>query len=171
MVGLGFAINENIQYYMNGGVVDAFPRLMTANFLHMGMTGLIARAAFRMMKRPRRHWEEFLGTFLAVVVFHGLYDAFILVPELDNLGIMSLVCLAVLAYYFFETLGKLGRVGPSLAFAPVAVLVVGMAALVGCIYLYACWRVSPFVAAMVCVQPLFVMFPIVAMFIQRLRDY
>jgi RsiW-degrading membrane proteinase PrsW (M82 family) len=171
MVGLGFAINENIHYYMQGSVVDAFARLITANFLHLAMTALISRALFRMMLRPKRHWEEFLGTFLAVVVFHGLYDAFLSVPELEGFSLLALVCLAVMAYYFCDLLGKIGRVGRNLAFAPVAVLVIGLAVLIGCVYLYACWRQSPFIAAMVCVQPLFVLFPIVAMFVQRLRDY
>ena len=171
MVGLGFAINENIHYYMFEGVADAFARLMTANFLHMAMTALIARTLYRMMKRPKRHWEEFVGTFLAVVVFHGVYDAFLSVPELEGFSLLALVCLAVMAYYFCELFGKIGRVGRNLAFAPVAVLVVGLAAVIGSVYLFACWRQSPFTAAMMCVQPLFMLFPVVAMFIQRLRDY
>lgn len=171
MVGLGFAINENVGYYMREGVGDAFGRLMSANFLHMAMTGLIARAAYRMMLRPGRHWEEFLGTFLGMVVFHGLYDAFISVPELQSFSIMSFVCLAVMAFYFCELLGKIGRTSSSLAFSPVAVLLIGLAVVTGCVYWFGCLMVTPFQAGLLAMFSLIGVFPIVAMFIARLRDY
>src|SRR5207248_731759 len=44
LVGLGFALVENLQYFARGDLSTAMARFLTANFLHMAMTAITAHA-------------------------------------------------------------------------------------------------------------------------------
>ena len=70
-VGLGFAAYENLGYAKG---FSSFGRFVTANFLHISLTGLLGFAICRFLYTPRREWDRLLGTFVAVVLIHGIYD-------------------------------------------------------------------------------------------------
>jgi len=172
MVGLGFAIQENINYFHDTGPTNALGRMMTANFLHLGLTAIAARALYRVVKWPRKCWEEFLATFIGVVVVHGLYDAVLSIPEVGESGaLLSLAVIAGIAYYFCTLAGAGGRLRPGRSFSPVAVLVFGLAVLTGGVYVFLCCYIPPGMAAVVCGESLVGVFVFAAIFINRLHEY
>ncbi len=135
-VGLGFAIEENIGYFLGGS--GFFGRMLMANFLHIALTGTLGLAFFRLCRWPRTRWEEFLGTFLAAVILHGLYDAFISLPDLRHLDMLALFLFVLIAYRFLQ-LAKEAREPGFNVISPLGVFVIGCALLAGGVWLYSAW--------------------------------
>ncbi|MGI9240440.1 MAG: PrsW family glutamic-type intramembrane protease [Verrucomicrobiales bacterium] len=138
-VGLGFATSENINYFYGpgGSPASALPRLLTASFLHISLTGLLGLAICRFWHYPKRCWEEAVGTFVAVVFVHGLYDALLIVRELAELGgILSIVVLALTVREFFRKIFAT-RTTPRQIVSPLAVFVLGSAMVVGAAWIFA----------------------------------
>ncbi len=169
-VGLGFAVQENIGYYL-GEDFSPWSRFFTANFFHLAMTGLLGLALVQFVRWPRTRWEELLATFLAVVVVHGLYDAFIIIPELsENFLIFTLVIMALIAYRFFDQAEPLAHPGRSRTLSPLGVFILGAALLGGIVMISSCWG-SPFREALIgFLNSGLGIVPIVFIFINRFRD-
>ncbi|MCM8532582.1 MAG: PrsW family intramembrane metalloprotease [Lentisphaeraceae bacterium] len=76
LVGLGFAIEENYGYLSRaeGDPGALMARFMTANFLHMLMTGYICYYLTLAIQYKGRHWDHFTSAFIKVVLVHGVYD-------------------------------------------------------------------------------------------------
>lgn len=102
-VGLGFAIEENIGYFLREPH-ETVGRFLSANFLHMSLTGLCGLALCRAIWHPRRMASESLGIILLMIIAHGLYDALIVLPGLFQLSIASFVIYLLLVYQFFREL-------------------------------------------------------------------
>jgi RsiW-degrading membrane proteinase PrsW (M82 family) len=85
-VGLGFAVEENGSYFYRSQGVDGPGRFLTANFLHIALTGLNGLALFRAVTWGSRGINEFLTVFPLTVLVHGLYNGLSEVPELMELG-------------------------------------------------------------------------------------
>ncbi len=102
-VGLGFAIEENIGYFA-GDPASTLSRFLTANFLHISLTGLIGLALCRAIWWPREWLSDSIGTILLAIVLHGLYDALIALPALTEFSIGSSIIHILLAYRFFHEL-------------------------------------------------------------------
>lgn len=121
-VGLGFAMDENMQYYQahSGAVVAT--RFFSANFLHAAMTGIATHALYVMLRSRLARADMFLATFGGVVLLHGGYD-FALTPDSGESGpFLALVAMAACAWRFLDTLehelppGARGRVPPAAVF-------------------------------------------------------
>lgn len=99
-VGLGFAAQENINYFVSslGGAAPA--RLLTANFFHVALTGMcglfLARGAMG------RGMTDFLYIFGVMVVAHGLYNALFFLPQLGAGGFLSMIIFILVAMYYFK---------------------------------------------------------------------
>lgn len=107
VVGLGFAAQENILYYQNTlGQVTYTPwtRLLTANAIHIAMTGVIGFYFYRMLVRKGRGWEDFLLNFILMVVAHGMYDAVLTLPSLSQYGPISVIIIALIVYRYLDPL-------------------------------------------------------------------
>ena len=102
-VGLGFAIEENIGYFA-GDPSSTLSRFLTANFLHISLTGLIGLALCRAIWWPREWLSDSIGTILLAIVLHGVYDALIALPALVEYNIGSSIIHILLAYRFFHEL-------------------------------------------------------------------
>jgi RsiW-degrading membrane proteinase PrsW (M82 family) len=102
-VGLGFAINENVGYFVEdaGGSV---PRFLSANLLHMSLTGLMGLAVCRAIWYPRQWAGEALGMTLLLVLAHGFYDALIVVLDFDGSEFLSFLVYLGLVYQYFREL-------------------------------------------------------------------
>jgi RsiW-degrading membrane proteinase PrsW (M82 family) len=105
-VGLGFAIEENVQYYQQGGASEVIGRLLTANFLHLALTGIAAQALYRMFRSGFATAGEFVGTFASVVLAHGLYDWLIGTDTLEIGGWLAVALFCVMAMRFFDLLAQ-----------------------------------------------------------------
>ena len=84
-VGLGFAVEENSNYFLNSEGSSMAGRFLSANFFHIALTGLNGLCLFRACSR-RGSWNEFLYVFPVTILAHGLYDGFIDMPDADGLG-------------------------------------------------------------------------------------
>jgi len=135
-VGLGFAIEENIGYFVGG--TGFLGRMITANFLHIALTGAVGLAFFRFCRWPRTRWEEFLGTFLAAVILHGLYDALISLRDLRHLDVLALVLFALIAHRFLQIAKEVREPGFQVI-SPLGVFVIGCALLTGAVWIYSTW--------------------------------
>ncbi len=142
-VGLGFAVQENLSYYARSGGEASVARFLTANFLHLALTGLVGFAAYLFARAPQRNWEEFVGTFLLVVLAHGIYDALLIVPELGEYSWLSIVIFALLAYRFFNVANALPFTWRQ-EISPLGIFVIGTSLLVGVSLNVVCFGRHPY---------------------------
>ena len=102
LVGLGFAVEENINYFENSMGLSALGRFVTANFLHVSLTAIaglsLARAC---LDRQRESMVGFLRAPVFAIVVHGLYDAFLVVEVLADFSWLSLTIFVFLGYQYF----------------------------------------------------------------------
>lgn len=169
-VGLGFALQENVGYYL-GRDFSPWSRFFTANFFHLAITGILGLTLVQFVRWPRTRWEELLATFLAVVVVHGVYDAFLMIPELiGEFSIFVLLILALIAYRFFDQAEHLAHPDRSRVISPLGVFVLGAALLGGVVMISSCWGMSFRSALVDFLGSGLGVFPVVFVFINRFRD-
>jgi RsiW-degrading membrane proteinase PrsW (M82 family) len=106
-VGLGFAFVENVTYFHGSVGKDAVGRYLTANPLHMTLTGLAGLALYRAARDPKGWGLQALLVFGLMVVAHGLYDATIAIPAFGDLAIVGSIIFALVIYQFFRELREL----------------------------------------------------------------
>jgi RsiW-degrading membrane proteinase PrsW (M82 family) len=92
-VGLGFAMEENVNYIYGSAGTGTLTRLLMPAPLHMAMTGLIGLAAYRACVWPKEWGPLFVATFGVVVLAHGLYDVVIGIQDYGLFGILIFVAL------------------------------------------------------------------------------
>ena len=107
-VGLGFALDENRGYFHSEGVASAaVARLLTANFFHAAATGITGHALYELARTRFGKAEQFIATFIAIVLVHGVYDWVLGSGSsnraIGNLSLFSVIILALLARQLFET--------------------------------------------------------------------
>jgi len=126
-VGLGFAVEENFQYFSQH-VDAAYGRFLTANFLHVAMTGLVGLSFCETLMEPRRKWWLFPACFLGISLLHGAYDFFLSaesLPMLEPLGWIGFIALSLL---FFKRLRQTRSLETNYLWIP-ASIVTGLAVL------------------------------------------
>lgn len=138
-VGLGFAMEENIQYYGGGGAI-AWTRFLTANFMHASMTGITTHALYEMLRTRFGHAERLVGAFVAVVAAHGLYD-FVSVSDHEvsqflGISIFSIIILAFLARHFFDLMASTTQVAAGIVSAA-SVFLLGSSFLIAVLFVLA----------------------------------
>ena len=145
-VGLGFAGVENIGYLESSGDVStSIGRFLSANFLHMAMTAILASAVDDFVQKGDDHAPELSRTVLLVIVLHGLYDFFISHPKIGG-GYLSMMAFFILANKFLVTVerarGRSERDGRLLS-----TFVIGIAVVVAVSFVWASVLVGPTHAA------------------------
>jgi RsiW-degrading membrane proteinase PrsW (M82 family) len=133
LVGLGFAAEENLGYF-HLGLSTALARFLTANFLHLSTTGIVAVAiddAVRGRDDEITGWSQ---TLPLVVITHGVYDFFLSSSVAGSQSsFVSMLCFVLLARRFVNVIRQLpGREGPLLPF-----FLVGLAVVAGGTFVYA----------------------------------
>lgn len=101
-VGLGFAIEENGNYFMLSAAASAPGRFLTANFFHIALTGLNGLALFRACTRGVAGVNELMVVLPVTILAHGAYDALIDLPGLDGSNWFSMIVYVLFCYYFFR---------------------------------------------------------------------
>lgn len=105
-VGLGFAIKENMTYFAGDLSAVTVGRFLTANVMHITMTGILGLSLCRALRHPMAI-GDFLGTFTLIVIAHGLYDAFISTMVLVEWALVSMIIMVGLTYYYFQQITTL----------------------------------------------------------------
>ena len=135
-VGLGFALEENLQYYHQHGSAVAFGRFLTANFFHLAATGLIGLSFCEALMQPIKKGWVFPVTAAMVILIHGLYDSFMAIAVLQPLSMVSMISFLLISQFYFRKLGT-HRDSATDQLSIGATLVCGMAMLTGLIFVCA----------------------------------
>jgi protease PrsW len=102
-VGLGFAIEENGNYLLGSQGVAAPGRFLTANFLHLALTGMNGLALYRVFTHGFSGLNQFLYVFPLTILVHGLYNALPDIAELQEVGgYLSLTVFVVFSILYFR---------------------------------------------------------------------
>jgi RsiW-degrading membrane proteinase PrsW (M82 family) len=136
-VGLGFSLEENIGYYQDYGGTIAWTRFLSANFLHISLTGLCAHSLYRMLLTRFARADEFIGTFLAAVAAHGAYD-WLGTDVFDDNGWLSIVVLVLTVSRFIDQLALETR-PTRLTISPRAIFTLGSATLIALSLMLGAW--------------------------------
>ena len=166
-VGLGFALEENINYYLRyeGGV--ALARFFTANFLHAALTGTSTHALYHLLRSRFGTADRFLVTFVGLVLAHGCYNYASSESLPEGFAMLSTIILAFVAWHFLDLVEQECPRGRQWI-SPAAVFIVGTALLMAAIFVSIALRTPDrqllSAAAMSCVS----MFPIAFIYWRRL---
>jgi RsiW-degrading membrane proteinase PrsW (M82 family) len=127
-VGLGFALEENMDYYADYGNGVVLPRLLSANFMHIAMTGLTTHALYDMLRSRFHRVQEFISTFATIVVAHAVYDYD--APQITGLrSYVPMLILALLAWRFWDEVEKeMPQVRQTIS--PAAIFLIGSAVVI-----------------------------------------
>lgn len=105
MVGLGFAIEENINYYAMHGLSDIIVgRFMTANFLHPALTGIAGFCAFYAWKNGGDNWQYFNNQALKVIGLHGAYNFLLTDNSMGDLSYFAMTVFIILTFEYIRTI-------------------------------------------------------------------
>jgi RsiW-degrading membrane proteinase PrsW (M82 family) len=100
-VGLGFALEENLDYYQDHGIGVALVRFLSANFLHVALTGIATHSLYDMLRSRFARAQAFVSTLGTLVVAHALYDyQSPAMPEIS--AYLPMLVLAVIAWQFWD---------------------------------------------------------------------
>lgn len=140
-VGLGFALAENLGYYQHGSAGVAMGRLLTANFLHITMTGLLG-LRFALLVKSRFHAVgQFVSAFVLIVLAHGTYD-FACGATAAELGIdlLQIVILFLLTKQYLHELRPAPGTVPRVTVSRVCVFLFGTVLVVGSVMILGALR-------------------------------
>jgi len=107
LVGLGFAIEENINYFEVSAGLSAVGRFATANFLHIALTAMCGLTLTRAVVHRGEDIQHAAVVFVLAVATHGLYDAFIMVPALMSYSWLTYTVFVLMGYQYFGWLHHL----------------------------------------------------------------
>jgi RsiW-degrading membrane proteinase PrsW (M82 family) len=160
LVGLGFAAIENVSYFAGGDLATALARFLTANFLHMSLTAIIAEVCAR-VAAGKSTGNEVVQTFVMIVVLHGAYDLFLSSPQLRELSFLAMTTFVIIARQFLRAAPVARARGgmPLLRVVVMALVILGAAS-----FIYGSAVAGPKVAAVSLVQGLLGVIIITAVF-------
>jgi RsiW-degrading membrane proteinase PrsW (M82 family) len=105
--GLGFAFEENFSYLSSSLGTASTSRFLTANFLHISLTGMSGLFFCRAWGTRGYSHNDFLFIFGIAILAHGLYDAFLIKPPMEDGGISATILFIVFSKYYFQEARKL----------------------------------------------------------------
>lgn len=167
LVGLGFAAEENLNYLAGGDLHTGLGRFLTANFMHMAMTGILASALDDFLRDRERHAADFSRTTLMVVAMHGAYD-FLLSHEEMGGSYIAMAVFFLLVRMFLEKV-DLARKKADGGFSLSHAFIVALAVVTGTSAVYAVAAVGPTQGALVLAEGLLGIAILVYAFVRTLR--
>lgn len=141
-VGLGFALDENLLYFSSEGASVALGRFLTANVIHIALTGILGWSLYELFRSRFHKATEFLLAFGGVTLAHGLYDY---TADLGNndvwgMSIMHVVILAAVAKFYLKLLHSPDERPAGWVFSRTSIFVWGIALLVGVMMIAATYQ-------------------------------
>ena len=167
MVGLGFAAEENLGYLASGDIHTELGRFLTANFLHIAMTGTLATALDDFVSDPGERSSAFSNTALTVVGLHGAYDFLVSHREFGG-GYMAMVAFVFLTRVFLAAVQR-ARDRVDRGLTPLHAFVLATAVVTGVSAAYATVAVGPLEAATAMAEGLLSEAITVAVFVSTLN--
>jgi len=111
MVSMGFATSENILYVMNGGVGVAIVRIFTAVPAHAAF-GVLMGYFVGLAKFRKHHMPYLLLGILTATIFHGAYDFFLSINNIELIALGTLVSLIIGIVLSFRAMKILNEHSP-----------------------------------------------------------
>lgn len=167
LVGLGFAAEENLNYLSGGDLHTGLARFLTANFMHMAMTGIIASALDDFVRDRERYAADFSRTTLMVIAMHGAYD-FLLSHEEFGGSYFAMAVFFFLVRMFLEKVDAARRKADG-GFSLTHAFIVALAVVTGTSAVYAVAAVGPMQGALVLAEGLLGIAILVYAFVRTLR--
>jgi protease PrsW len=162
LVGLGFAAEENISYFhMAAGA--ALARFLTANFLHMSLTALVALSVFDASRGRSTPRDRFDVLFPLMVVIHGAYDFFL---STNGLSLLSMLLFIFVSRQFLRQL--LIASSAEEEQGALRLLITSMFLLTGVSYVYATTLAGPLVAVQLIALGFLGVIIVIFMFVREL---
>jgi RsiW-degrading membrane proteinase PrsW (M82 family) len=124
-IGLGFAVEENLNYMAASMGTASLPRFITANFLHIALTGLSGGFLGLAIRWPRSFFHEFAIVFIGAILAHGLYDWGLSPGSGSEGGTIQWFTFLGVAWFYFQNLRRFGDRLPAVI-APQAVWITGV---------------------------------------------
>lgn len=143
MVGLGFAAEENVNYFHRMDASAALGRFLTANFLHMALTGLVGLAAYDADRRKEVGSPDLNTTFLLAVLIHGAYDFFLASPAVAEYSIFAMTVFVLLSQRFLREVLSSNATPPE---HTLRLFIISITVLTGASYVYASTLAGPWLA-------------------------
>jgi RsiW-degrading membrane proteinase PrsW (M82 family) len=168
MVGLGFAAEENLGYLASGDLHTGLGRFLTANFLHVAMTAILASALDDFISDREKHAADFSRTTVMVVVMHGGYD-FLLSHEEFGGSYFAMAVFFFLVKMFLAAVEHARRKADR-GLSITQAFVVALAVVTGTSAVYAVAAVGPVHGAMVMTEGLLGVAILIYAFVRTLRD-
>ena len=168
LVGLGFAAEENLGYLASGDLHTGLGRFLTANFLHMAMTAILAAALDDFVRDREKYAAEFSRTSVMVVAMHGAYDFLLSHEEYGG----SYFAMAVFFFLVRMFLGAVehARRKADRGITITQVFVISLAVVTGTSAVYAVATVGPVHGAMVMTEGLLGVAILIYAFVRTLRS-
>lgn len=168
MVGLGFAAEENLGYLAGGDLHTGLGRFLTANFMHVAMTAILAAALDDFVRDREKYAADFSRATLTVVVMHGAYDFLLSHEELGG----SYFAMAVFFFLvrMFLSAVEHARRKADRGITLTQAFVIAVAVVTGTSAVYAVAAVGPAQGAMVMTEGLLGVAILVYAFVRTLRD-
>lgn len=145
LVGLGFALEENVNYFDASAGLSAVTRFATANFLHIALTAMCGLTLARAVYHRGEEIQHAATTFVIAVAIHGLYDAFLMVPALLTFSWLTYTVFVLMGYQYFGWLKHL-RENWMDSFSITATFTYGIILVAGLTFSLYAWEVGPYLA-------------------------
>ena len=141
LIGLGFAAEENVSYFLGDSGSAPLARFLTANFLHMSLTAIVALSAFDTLRKRATSRDAFNVVFPLAVFIHGAYDFCLTTNDLPLSSLGSLLLLIAIARRFLRQL--LIASSREEERGVLDLLIASMALITGAAYIYATTLAGP----------------------------
>lgn len=170
-VGLGFALDENIGYFLETGGAVAVGRFVTANFMHIALTGIVGGWLYEFLRSRFHKSSEFLMAYLGVVVAHGIYD-FSSTESAQILGgeIIGIVILVLAARFYLERLRPEELAMRRRTISSTSVFCIGSALLTGVTIMLAVDQADSMKGAVSALRQTVAIFPVALFYIREFRE-
>lgn len=168
MVGLGFAAEENLGYLAGGDLHTGLGRFLTANFMHMAMTAILASALDDFLRDREKYAADFSRATVTVVVMHGAYDFLLSHEELGG-SYVAMGVFFVLVRMFLSAVGHARRKADR-GLTLTQAFVVAVAVVTGTSAVYAVAAVGPAQGALVMTEGLLGVAILVYAFMRTLHE-
>jgi RsiW-degrading membrane proteinase PrsW (M82 family) len=161
LIGLGFAAEENVSYFHHLAPGIALSRFLTANFMHMSLTAIVALSVFDAARGRSTSRDRFDLVFPLAAGIHGAYDFF-----LGYFPLLSMVLFFFISQQFLRQL--LIASSREEERDTLRLLVVSMALLGGVSYIYATTLVGPWIALRLIATGILGLAIVIYMFVREL---
>lgn len=152
-VGLGFAVEENGNYFLSTQGASAAGRFLTANFLHVALTGLNGLALFRACTRGMAGVNEFLHVLGITILAHGLYDGLLSLPDPTMGTYLAMAAFILICRVYFSRAHEL-RSNARMTFSLTGAFVTGVSLVAGAMLIFQMTRLGAAAGAKVVVPEL-----------------